>query len=124
MTGEELIFQSMALSSFFGFLSVLIIIIAISSAISSANKKRKSQDYRKLVVDMYIAAKTRFLAKEDNLDLVEEEKNFKAWSKKQRIRNHDYDLDNTIEEEMKERIGEKFTEESKSKEKKELKKKD
>lgn len=121
MIGEELIFQGLALQSFFTFLTVLIIIVAISGAVSSANKKRKSQDYRKLVVDMYVAAKTRALAEEDNLDLELEEKAFNVWRKKQRIRNSDYDLDNTIEEELKEKVGEKFTEESESKKKKETK---
>jgi uncharacterized metal-binding protein len=30
---------------------------------------RKSQYYRKTITDMYVAAKTRFLAKRDELDL-------------------------------------------------------
>jgi hypothetical protein len=116
MLEEELIFQGLALSSFFGFLTVLIIIIAISSAVSSANKKRKSQYYRKFLTDLYVAAKIRFFAKEDNLDLVEEEKSFKDWLKKDRRNKNGYDLDDVVESELMDRV-----EDSTKKEKKEKK---
>lgn len=67
---------------------------------------RKSQEYRKLITDMYVAAKTRLLAKQDSLDLEKEEKNFKAWEKKKKVQDSDYDLDSTIESELKERVSE------------------
>jgi len=63
---------------------------------------RKSQDYRKHIADMYVAAKIRFFAKEDNLDLSVEEKTFRSWLKKRSLETKD--LDSTISEELKERI--------------------
>jgi len=76
---------------------------------------RKSQDYRKTLMDMYVAAKIKFLAKTDGLDIAEEFESFKKWTKKQNISNGD--LDNVIENEIKEQISEPI-----KKEKKETKK--
>ena len=76
---------------------------------------RKSQQYRKTLMDMYVAAKIKSLAKEDNLDIVEEFESFKKWKKKQNL--GDKDLDNVIEEEIKERV----TEPTKKKETKDKK---
>jgi len=69
-------------------------------------RRRKSQDYRKYVMDMYVAAKTRFFAKEDALDLDKEVEFFKAWLKKNKVRSEGYDLDNAVEDELKSRIDE------------------
>lgn len=64
--------------------------------------KRKSQYYRKYLSDLYVAAKIKFFANEDNLDLVAEEKCFKKWIKKQ---SSEYrDLDESVANELKERI--------------------
>ena len=65
---------------------------------------RKSKKYRKFLTDMYVAAKIRFLAKEDSLDIELENDNYKAWCKKEKLSNRDYDLDNTVEEELIEKI--------------------
>jgi len=64
----------------------------------------KSQKYRKYVTDLYVAAKTRFFAKEDGLDLVAEEQIYKDWVKRDRASERNHDLDQTIEEELKERV--------------------
>ncbi len=86
------------LQTFVGLFVVLILILVIAEAL----KPRRSQNYRKLLTDMYVAGKIRSLAKEDNIDIVIEEKGFNLWCKKKRL---DYlDLDRTIEEEMKEKI--------------------
>lgn len=65
---------------------------------------RKSQEYRKTLMDMYVAAKIKVLAKEDGLDIAEEFESFKKWKKKQNL--GDKDLDNVIEGELKERVAE------------------
>jgi hypothetical protein len=67
---------------------------------------RKSKEYRKVITDMYVAAKTKLLAKEDGLDLANEYEDFKKWSKKERMNNSCMDLDTAIEEELKQRVAE------------------
>jgi predicted nucleic acid-binding protein len=67
---------------------------------------RKSQEYRKLITDLYVSAKTKLLAKEDSLDLDNEFKEFTKWRKKSRVSNSDMDLDKAIELELKERVSE------------------
>ena len=68
----------------------------------------KTRVYRKILADLFVAAKIRFYAKEEGLDLDDENELFKKWEKKDRKnRNaHMRDLDNTIEEELKEKISE------------------
>lgn len=63
---------------------------------------RKSQTYRKLLTDMFVAGKIKLLAKKENINLADEEKNFNLWCKKKRL--EFLDLDRAIEEEMKEKI--------------------
>jgi hypothetical protein len=96
------------IESVFSFVLAFIIIIAIISGISALFKTRKSEDYRKLICDLYVAGKTRLLAKNENLDLDIEYKEFLKWNKKTRRteRNNLQDLDKTIESEMKDKISE------------------
>ena len=79
------------------------IFVTIAIAVSILGP-RKSQDYRKLLTDMYVAGKIKKLAKKEDINLAEEEKNFNLWCKKKRL--NYLDLDRTIEEEMKEKITE------------------
>lgn len=78
-------------------LALIILILAIIDI-------RSSKKYRKFVMDMYVTAKTRFLAKEDNLDLDLESETFRLWLKKKVRMDKNFDLDESIEEELKERI--------------------
>jgi len=89
-------------------LIVVLAIILLGLFIAFVNflETRKSKKYRKFVTDMYVAAKTRFLAKEDTLDLDVEEKNFKSWTKRIKKENPEYDLDNSIEDELMDRVDE------------------
>ena len=86
---------------------MLILLLALTYLLVELLQRRKSQSYRKEITDLYVAAKTRTIAKADSLDLEKEAETFKAWAKKARSREREYDLDNTIEEELKERIEEK-----------------
>ena len=102
MAGEEIIVSGvgdMFLGIILGVAMLILIVVAVSILIPS-----KSKQYRKYIADMYVAAKIRFLAKKDDLDIVSESEDFKVWSKKQRLETRDYDLDNTIEQELKESI--------------------
>ena len=84
----------------------LAVFVMIMVLLEVATRRRKSQDYRKYVMDMYVASKTRFFAKEDNLDLSKEVESFKSWLKKNKYKNESYDLDNAVEDELKDRIDE------------------
>lgn len=81
--------------------AIFIVVIAVVVLMWIVDMRR-TQKYRKHISDMYVAAKIRFFAKEDNLDLVEEEKKFKAWLKKRTLENQD--LDNSVAMELKERV--------------------
>lgn len=94
------------LGSFFLAFVFGVIMLGLFFLLLSVLTPRKSQEYRKLITDMYVAAKTRYLAKQDGLDLEKEERDFKAWEKKKRVQNLEYDLDKTIESELKERVSE------------------
>ena len=77
------------------FLAVLLFILRNST---------HSMNYRKYLTNMYVAAKVRFFANEDNLNLDDEEKRFTEFisqSNKERITC----LDNKIEAELMERVG-------------------
>ncbi len=84
------------------FVGVGILILLVT--VASTMQMRKSKKYRKFLTDMYVAAKIRFLAKADDLDIELENDNYKAWCKKEKLSNRDYDLDNTVEEELIEKI--------------------
>jgi len=92
---DAIVFQNLLSFGIF-----LIIVLVLSSIIMSS----KSRKYRKFLADMFVAAKIRKLAKTEELDLVSEADSFKLWSKKERL---EYtDLDNSIEDELKEKIAE------------------
>lgn len=94
----------MPLSDVGVFILLMIIGIGVFVMIMEATTKRKTQNYRKYLADLWVAAKIKFLAKEDSLDLVAEAEAFKEWSKKSRVRNSEYDLDRTVEADLKERV--------------------
>ena len=65
---------------------------------------RKSKQYRKYLTDMYVASRIREITKEDGLDINAEEIAFKSWYKKEKIERHGFDLDNSVEEELIEKV--------------------
>ena len=83
----------------------VIVLALLAMVVATVLTMRKSKQYRKEIMDMYVAAKTKSIAKGEGLDLAEEYESFKKWLKKQRI-NCNYDLDDTIEAELKERVSE------------------
>jgi hypothetical protein len=74
-----------------GFVSFLIILFP-----------NRSRRYRKQITDFYVAGKIRQLAKKDSIDLDKEYQDFKLFYKKNRI--EEQSLDNTIEEDLQDRI--------------------
>lgn len=67
-------------------------------------KRMKSYFYRKELVNLYIAGKVRQLAGEQKIDLGLEYENLKKWVKKKRM--YDMELDETIEEDLQDKITE------------------
>jgi len=90
------------IEEFLALVMMFLVVILILTVV----QKRRSLKYRKEIMDFYVAAKTRTLAKADNLDLDKEELSFKSWLKKEKSREKEHDLDDTIEEELKERVSE------------------
>lgn len=89
----------MVIEDVIGFGLILLIVMIVVIAVFG---KTKTRQYRKYIADLYVSAKIRFFAKEDELDLVAEEMVFKKWAKKSS--NIEKDLDESVEEELKERI--------------------
>jgi len=81
-------------------LSVSILFIAI--AFFNKIEGTKSQNYRELLVDMYVVGTIKKLAKKDDLDLVKELHDFNKVEKKSKL--SEKGLSYVIEEELKEKI--------------------
>lgn len=104
----ELVMADIGIFIFFVLLGIASFVLVMSLFIP-----RKSQEYRKTLMDMYVAAKIKFLAEKDGLDIAEEFESFKRWKKKQNL--HDCDLDIVIEREIKENVAEPIKEKEKPK---------
>ena len=88
------------LKMFFGFLFILLIFAIMLSIIFSVSKSKR---YRKFLADMFVAGRIKQLAEDKGIDISEECEEFKRFLKKQRL--DCQDLDNVVEEELKEEIG-------------------
>jgi len=98
---NELMLSELGVFSFWFFAGIGVLIL-----IDSIVSQRKSQKYRKFLSDMFVSQKIRALAKDESLDIVFESEEFKKWSKKEKLSQYNYDLDNTIENELKEKVQE------------------
>ena len=101
MIEQQLAFADIGMGILFITLSVLIVAVVLVSL-----TPRKSKEYRMFLTDMYVSAKIRLLADKDGLKIPEEEEKFKAWSKKNRYKGSEYNLDDAVEDELKERVEE------------------
>lgn len=87
-------------------LIILLILISAVVLIAVCTTKRKSRDYRRFLTDMYVSAKIRMLAKNDDLDIEMEELSFNNWNKKNEHKNDSFGLDDAVEDDLIERIEE------------------
>ena len=71
--------------------------------------KNRSGRYREDLINMYVAATIRKIAKEDKIDLNEEYEIFKKWAKKRKL--EEKGLDYAIEEDLKDKIVDKTQQE-------------
>ncbi len=90
----------MQLAAPFIFLGCLLVVILVLCAIFTP---RKSKQYRKILADMFVAGRIKQLAEEKGIDIPEEFESYKRFRKKQQL--HLKDLDEAIEEELKEEVG-------------------
>jgi esterase/lipase len=90
----------------------LAIAIAIIVAVVYATSTRRTQDYRKELTDMYVAGRIRQLAEKDKINLDVEYEAFKKWRKLRKRER--LDIDQFIEEELKEKLEEQEVKEKKA----------
>jgi len=85
-----------------GSIVVLVVIATILYFIFCGKSSRRTKDYRRALTDLYVAGRIRQVATKDEINLSDEYEMYKQFSKKQRM--EDWDLDNTIEEELKNKV--------------------
>ena len=93
----------------YAFAFAVFCLVAVVCGICAFVSTRKSRQYRKEIVDMYVASKTKKLAKDEGLDIVEEYESFKKWSRKKRLETSVKELDDFIEDDLKEKLSEKVS---------------
>ena len=87
-----------ALSPLYGIITVLFIVLILALVC----QPRKSKQYRKMLTDMFVVGKIKQLAKEEDIDLLTELKEFAKFMKERKI--DEESLDSTIERELQEKI--------------------
>jgi len=84
-----------------GMLIGLLFAVAVYAVLGS----RRTKDYRKDITNLYVAGRIRQIASKDGINISDEYEAYKQFVKKRKM--EDWDLDVTIEEELKERIEDK-----------------
>lgn len=97
MVMEEIIVGSL-IPSIFAFAMFVILMLILKSLFEKSN----SEQYRESMTNMYVVGKIKQLAEEDKIDVVKEYDDFQLWSKKLSLKRQT--LDETIEEELQEKI--------------------
>lgn len=90
-----------------GYLFFFVVISIVVLSFSPGKTRR----YRRELVDLYVSGKIRQLAEKEKIDLEEEYKIFRKYSKKRKAETQS--LDNTIEMEMQDKIVDDAEKESK-----------
>lgn len=83
-------------------------LVAIVTFVGSIIEKRKTKIYREDLTNLYVAGKIKQIAGKDSIDLDKELKDFRIFEKKMNCSLKD--LDNVVEDEMKEKIQNDFEE--------------
>ena len=91
----------------YSFSLCLILLGLLALGIIGIFSTRKSMRYRKEVMDMYVSSKTKKLARDEGLDLVEEYELFKKWLRKSKLESSTKELDEFIEDDLKEKLSDK-----------------
>jgi len=83
------------------FIFAVFLLVAITMGLVAVFQTRKSKQYRKEIMDIYVASKTKYLADKEGLDIVKEYESFKKWLRKQKLETSVKDLDDFIEDDLK-----------------------
>jgi len=97
MSGEEIV------GTYMGLLLIILLLVVVL-VVYSLTRPSRSRIYRWELTNLYVAAKVKQFAKKDNIDLTDEYEAFKKWCKKRLM--EDKSLDDTIEQELKDKIAE------------------
>ena len=91
------------LTSLMGFVGIALVLFFVLQLLSPSRTKK----YRRELADLYVAGRIKQIAKEDKIELADEFEGFKNWLKSRRLELESQGLDDTIEEELKEKISNK-----------------
>ena len=83
-------------------IAALLMVVGIFILIGAIFVPRRTKRYRKCLTDLYVAGRIRQIAAKDNISFSDEFENYKKFIKNQKM--EDWDLDVTIEEELKDKI--------------------
>jgi len=100
-------YSIIAQSNFLEFFVASFLMLIFIGVLVALFQTRKSKQYRKEIMDMYVASKTKDLANKEGLDLVKEYESFKKWLRKKRLETSTKELDDFIEDDLKEKLSEK-----------------
>lgn len=81
-----------------GFLTIIVVVIVLYCLFSP----RRTKEYRRCLTDLYVAGRIRQVADKDKINLSDEYETYKQFVKKKRM--EDWELDVTVEEELKEEL--------------------
>ena len=122
LTNVAIVREILDYNLFSQFLSAILVIGVFVAALwffkfMICPRLRPTQYYRKVLMDLFVVGKIKEFAKEGKINLAKEEADFNNWTRKRRLT--DVDLDNVIEEEIKEKISEEVVSEQEEPEQKE-----
>ena len=109
LTNVAIVREILDYNLFSQFLSAILVIGVFVAALwffkfMICPRLRPTQYYRKVLMDLFVVGKIKEFAKEGKINLAKEEADFNNWTRKRGLTN--VDLDNVIEEEIKEKISE------------------
>lgn len=84
---------------------VVFAIFAFVAIIEKSTRTRESKNYRRFLSDMFVSAKIRELAKDESLNLEQEEESFKKYMKKEKRKTENYNIDDAVEEDLIDKVG-------------------
>ena len=86
----------------YGGIASILFVVGLFICVACIFSSRRTKQYRRALTDLYVAGRIRQIATKDNINLSDEYEMYKQFSKKHKM--EDWDLDNTIEEELKEKV--------------------
>lgn len=104
---ESLVYASY-LQGVFGLMTTVIILAFVGLVAFALLNPTRTKKYRQELSDLYVAAKIRETAKEENILLNEEYNCFMDWNKKRLLSSKVFSYDERVEQELQEKIEKKL----------------